>query len=429
MQLIEHRTYGKGKILRERYGGFELYVEFEDGIRRWVRKDEVRFLSEAPILVKHKHTKRVLSEKQFKARQIIEALRLGIVPHEYVEEFTFGREEEINEIKKWLNNEQDGTFIIRGDYGSGKTHLLEYIYSISLNNNWMVSLVEIGRNENPFFRPYQIYQQIIKNIKWKKNGKYLGFRDFIREVINSNKSPYLENHIYFKKLIDEFKKRNTWLYQRLSEEIIWEWIEGEYNWYRPSLYKSGTAANIYCYILNGISWAAYEILKMRGFLILFDEAENISEYDYKYQSEKGMNFIKGIILLSNNFNLLLTEKIENLKGKNTGLTYCGFPRNNPIRFAWKLPSHLKVLFAFTPIWDYKNKIDIGVISNDAFKELLNKIIKYYKDAYEDISINYNSELLFDKIPNDKTRKFIKGVVEVLDLIRFYPNKSMEELLR
>jgi len=57
MQLVEHRIYGKGKIRKKRFGGFELYVEFEDGIERWVRRDEVRFLSERPILVKHKHTK------------------------------------------------------------------------------------------------------------------------------------------------------------------------------------------------------------------------------------------------------------------------------------------------------------------------------------------------------------------------------------
>jgi len=40
MQLVEHRIYGEGKIRKKRFGGFELYVEFKDGIERWVRRDD-----------------------------------------------------------------------------------------------------------------------------------------------------------------------------------------------------------------------------------------------------------------------------------------------------------------------------------------------------------------------------------------------------
>jgi len=41
VQYVEHKTYGRGRVCKERFGGFELYVEFEDGISRWVRRDEV----------------------------------------------------------------------------------------------------------------------------------------------------------------------------------------------------------------------------------------------------------------------------------------------------------------------------------------------------------------------------------------------------
>ena len=35
---------------------------------------------------------------------------------------------------------------------------------------------------------------------------------------------------------------------------------------------------IYIVILSGIGWAAKNILGLKGFLILFDEAENVDSY-------------------------------------------------------------------------------------------------------------------------------------------------------
>jgi len=428
--LVEHKVYGKGKVIKKRYGGFELYIEFEDGILRWVRRDEVRFLVEKPLITKYKPSRLILSEEQFMAREIIEALRLGIVPQGYVEKFTFGRSKELKQIKDWLNESSEGTLVVIGEYGSGKSHLLEYMYSMALKDNWAVSIVEIGRNENPFHKPYQVYQQIVKNFKFPWNGKIYDFRHFIRRIVNDKKSPLLESHIYFRRLI-QLLKTSGWSYYSPDEELVWEWFEGEYDWFKPRLYKVGTAANIYCYILNGISWSSREILGLKGLLLLFDESENISEVDYKYQFEKGRNFVMGLILLSNNIQSLLEEQInDELIGFETNLRYCGYPSNNPIRFAWKLPSHLKVVFAFTPDWKYeRNMIHLEMLKEDILEIMLEKIITFYKDAYN-INIDKTiSKKLFSKLPKDNIRLFIKGSVEALDLIRFHPNKSVEELLK
>ena len=131
MQLVEHQRYGRGRVQKKRFDGFELYVEFEDGISRWVRRDEIRFLSETSVLKKDESPKPILSEEQLEDRRIIEALRLGVVPHDSIEQFTFGRDEEINHIKNWLSNSDDnnGSLILSGGYGAGKTHFLDYIFS------------------------------------------------------------------------------------------------------------------------------------------------------------------------------------------------------------------------------------------------------------------------------------------------------------
>jgi len=435
MQLIEHRTYGKGKILRERYGGFELYVEFEDGFRRWVRKDEIRFLSESPILVKHKHTKRVLSEKQFKARQIIEALRLGIVPHKYVGEFTFGREEEINNIKNWLNNPDTGSLIVVGEYGVGKTHLLEYIYSTALKDNWAVSMIELDPSEASFHKPRVIYQKIISSFKFKqKNGD---FRTFLRRIANSSRFYELESHEYLSRIIE--KVRNG-----TDHEDVWEWIEGKHTWYQyPPMYDYSTCANIYCYLLSGIGWAARNILKMKGLLILFDEAENVDSYWYSsYQNNKVWNFLRGLIFMADNDKGLLKEVREDAFyehptykgwwGCYTDLQYCGY---NQLPFVWRIPCCVKIIFAFAPTWVLYRE-PLNSIAKLELEHLDKKIlVKIWKSVNELYRAAYNFECVEDfsnfrsGIPIDKTRRFIKGVIEALDLKRFHSDKTMEDLLK
>lgn len=434
MQLIEHRIYGRGRIQKSRFGGFELYVKFEDGIERWVRRDEIRFLSETPILIKHKSSELVLSDEQFKARQIIEALRWGIVPHKYVEEFTFGRKEEIREIKNWLDNSNDGSLAIIGEYGVGKTHLLEDIYSFALNNNWAVSIVELDPNEAPFYRPRVIYQKIISSFRFKqKNGD---FREFLRQIANSPYFYELEDHKYLSIIIDKIKDGT-------DDEDMWEWIEGEPTYFSPPMYDKSTCANIYCYLLSGIGWAAKNILKMRGLLILFDEAESVESYWYSsYQNNKVWNFLKGLILMAGDDKKLLKEvqegrfnkqPIKGVRGNYTDLQYCGY---NQLPFIWRIPCSVKIIFAFTPIFDQIQnlygeplntirRLELEHLDKQVLTEILKSIIRLYKIAY---NFEYNNDFS-NYIPVEKTKEFVKGVIEALDLKRHNLDKTIEELLK
>ena len=437
MQLIEHEIYGKGKILRQRYGGFELYVEFEDGIRRWVRSNEVRFLSETPILKKYKHSGNALSKEQFKAREIIEALRLGIMPQKYVEEFTFGRDKEINYVKNWLNNSHSNSFLITGEYGVGKTHLLEYIYWVALRNNWAVSMVELDPDEASFHKPRNIYQNITSSFRYKlQNGN---FREFLREIASLNDSFHkIKNHVYLGEVIKRIRNGTV-------NDDIWEWIEGNPVWYiYPRMYSYSTCANIYCYILSGIGWAAKNILKKNGLLIIFDEAETIDPYWYTtYQSNKAVNFFKGLMLMAENVEALLKEVLEDefyehstykgWWGKYTDLQYCGYSR---LPFIWNIPSYVKIIFTFTSIpWilyklSFNNlkPFEITPIKNETLMKISEQIVNLYQIAYK-FHLNKDQVVkTFGLIRKDKTRSFIKDMVEALDLMRFYPDKSIEELL-
>jgi len=458
-RLIEHGRYGKGEVVESRHKGFELRVKFVDDILRWVRRDELRSLTETPILSKPEAPKPKLpkeqfkakqitpvlpevseplvSKEKFKARQMIEAFRLGIVPYEHMEKFIFGRNKEMEQIENLLNNSNEKSLIITGEYGCGKTHLLEYVHAQALKNNWAVSLVELDPNELPFHKPKRIYEAIIRSFRFKKGEHQCDFREFLRTIARSNDSYELEGHEYLGRAIRGIRSGE-------DDEYFWEWIEGHPSGYSyPPMYEYSTSSNIYCYILSGIGWAARSIMGLNGFLILFDEAESIDPYWYSSsQNEKLWNFLKGLILMVNNDERLINEirgrdsrSFRVSFGFETGLHYCG--RGKLLPFLWKRPCYINILFAFVPheiLYEKKpintvRQLEIENIGEDALKKIFETISYSYKLAYDSYDLNGD---VFDKIPKDNTyntRKFIKTCVEALDLIRFHPNNEREELLR
>lgn len=434
-QLIEHRIYGKGEVIERRYRGFELRVKFNNEILRWVRRDEVRFLTETPVLSKPEVQEPVMPKEQFKARQMIEAFRLGIVPHEHVEEFTFGRDKEIEHIKKWLNRQNEGSQIVIGNYGTGKTHLLEYIYSIALKNNWAVSLVELDPQELPFHKPKRIYEAIINSFRFQKDGYQCDFREFLRAIVESDNSYKLEEHKYLRSAIRRITEGE-------DNEYFWNWIEGHSSWCGyPPMYEYSTSANIYCYILSGIGWAARNILGLDGFLILFDEAESVDRLNYSYyQNNKVWNVLKGLILMSSNDERLLRETTvrhyypQGYWGVHTGLQYNG---RFQVRFLWKNPCYAKSTFAFVPYQEILGRepirailpLEIENVEEEFLEEILEKVSSIYEQAY---NTTINQELLpgiYELLPRNNIRMFIKASVEAFDLLHFHPHKKIEELLR
>ena len=224
-----------------------------------------------------------------------------------------------------------------------------------------------------------------------------------------------------------------------DDEYIYEWIEGE-STHHPQMYNYSTCGNIYCYILSGIGWAAKNILGLDGFLILFDEAESVDSFWHtSYQNNKSWNFLKGLVLAGSDDSVSLKEVSMNKFYKHSlykgwwgyysDLQYCGRFR---LPFTWRVPCNLKILFAFTPddemfeIEPLKSarKFEIGSIGMEYFENISEKIISLYDLAYDFQADSH----VFEYVPKDNTRRFIKGLVEALDLTRFHPDKPIRELL-
>ena len=121
---------------------------------------------------------------------IIKSLEGGVVPNLGVQHLLVGRNREVEEVIKILDNVADGESDIRfwvGDFGSGKSFMLATIEQIALQKNFVVSTLDL----NPSRRFYAtdrkavaLYTEIIDNIKTKtlKSGNVLS--SIIEEWLN-----------------------------------------------------------------------------------------------------------------------------------------------------------------------------------------------------------------------------------------------------
>jgi hypothetical protein len=99
------------------------------------------------------------------ARQALEALRLGVVPREHLEAITLGRDEELARVQDLLD-QGSGMCMMRGPYGTGKTHLLDLVESKALGEGYLVARVTFDGNEVPPSHPIRIYGALMRSLSY-----------------------------------------------------------------------------------------------------------------------------------------------------------------------------------------------------------------------------------------------------------------------
>jgi len=118
--------------------------------------------------------------KSFEARSIIEELRKGSVPIEYVPVFTVGRKNWLTFIEDDLENYigQGGSKVrfISGDYGDGKTHFMSVIRYLAMEKGFAVSFVVLTRDV-PIHKFETVYQSIVQQLQGNFTG--VGIRNLL----------------------------------------------------------------------------------------------------------------------------------------------------------------------------------------------------------------------------------------------------------
>jgi hypothetical protein len=418
-RVVAHPIFGEGTVIATRWDGVEARVEFRSGLSLWLPARWLR-----PIQVQR------ITLDQVCAKRLLEAFRLGVVPHQDVEYFTFGRSYEISEIEKRfgdLTQNHGGVFLIEGGYGSGKTHLLEYTRHLALKRGIATAYCELSTQETPLYRPKRVYRELMYSLRYIKKGTEYSFRDLLRGAT----SVQMPDHCFLSPVLKRLQHMDDGAPQT---EVFWQWVEGESTKdyatdpsspYRvragqkiPALYDFSTATDFYSFIVTGLSSIAHN-RGLGGLLIILDEVETITHlWDYRAFT-RSLNFLEGLIMSALNSDELKQIEPRMLHNKV-----------RPTPYTYKDP-HLLLMLAMTPVHGVRsfegvldlvpNKIHLRKFSRGELETIFDNLIKVYKNAYPLFSLEVAR---YENILNTalrrssgELREFIKFVVEAFDWLR------------
>jgi hypothetical protein len=233
--------------------------------------------------------------KPFQARAIIEGLRKGLVPTEYVAFFTVGRQNWLKFVEEDLDNfiaEGGGKVrFINGDYGDGKTHFMSVIRQLALQKKFAASFVVLTRNI-PIHKFEIVYQEIVLQLRGHFEG--MGIRSLIQHWVEEQKKVDLDRETLLHSLRQvpkmdlNFAHALVGLFHApfedgsaedtaLSQELLYQWFEGK------KLAKKGLAKFHVFETLNKSNSKIFlqsliAFLKLaghKGLILLFDELETV----------------------------------------------------------------------------------------------------------------------------------------------------------
>jgi hypothetical protein len=314
-RTVIHPQLGPGKLLKTYMGGYEFEVLFDSGRRFRLPAREFEHESmtawqaqAAPAGNGVTPRAAVLDVDQFRARQTLEALRLGIVPVQDVETLTIGLEAERVSLDRALarSMERGGDVLaVIGDYGFGKSHFVELSARRALRENCLVAVASLDLVEAPPGKANEIYKALVHAIRYPDTEER-GLRPLIKKALDApdviaqfvERSPRGQDDPLARALAALADCASQTAY----DDIV-NWLSGQIRTPTkesktclkkpPRLYLAGEVARQYTYVLTGISVLA-SMLGYGGLALLIDESEHYSLLRAN-QRERADSFFKALI--------------------------------------------------------------------------------------------------------------------------------------
>lgn len=124
-------------------------------------------------------------------KRLINTFKNGIVPEKHLDFILTGRDEEIKEFARCFENTKNNignVKFITGEYGSGKTFLLNYAKNMALELGFVVAKVEVDVSFK-FYNLEQLYYHIMHNLYIQNSdSKKTSFEDIFELWIRKLKS-------------------------------------------------------------------------------------------------------------------------------------------------------------------------------------------------------------------------------------------------
>lgn len=102
------------------------------------------------------------------ALRTLEAMRLGVVPDADLTGYTVGRDDDLNMVDQDLRRttERGAIHAFLGEYGTGKTHLLELIGQRAAAQNFVTARVVLNPDETAPSHPRRVYRELVRSLHY-----------------------------------------------------------------------------------------------------------------------------------------------------------------------------------------------------------------------------------------------------------------------
>jgi hypothetical protein len=263
------------------------------------------------------------------ARSIIESLRIGIPPRGHINQFTVGRRSEIAQLKEKLDSGTPGTMLIKANYGSGKSHLLQYLRENALQSGYVISCITLdSKSAIRFNRMDQIIGAIWRNIEIPSNEGTHGVRPFLDFICDSMEHSKSQNQKFWNDLTNKghwdfsealespsmFIALRAWNTKNpQAQDLIEDWF------YNPKLYAAQRKL-LYYHLVLGLRdqfrdpRTEYQFYRADTGIFNFQNQEYAQSWEMLQDIDLlvRMSGLKGFVILFDEFEDVLT----NLSNKN-----------------------------------------------------------------------------------------------------------------
>ncbi len=453
-QIVSHPHFGQGRLLKTYMSGLEWEVQFDSGRRFRLPAKEFTAESvsavpgDSPTVLPTRTA--VLETDQFRARQTLEALRVGVVPLHAAETLTIGLEAERVSLSRALDRSRErggDVMAVIGDYGFGKSHFIELSAQRAMQENFIVAGASLDLVEVPPGRAHKIYEALVTSLRYPDTDER-GLATLIRKALEKPSAiaqfiaqcPLDVKDCPLSAALTALQDCPS---QSAFDEIIF-WLSGQIKPQTemktclkkpPRLYVTGEIARQYTYLLTGISVLA-TLVGYSGLAIMIDESEHYSLLRAN-QRDKADSFFKAMIVSTLGLN----------NGRIDATSIPSHPRfDYPVTFSSE--PHVLFLFALTESEDrmpvgtwlapsHIVRLDDRLIEKDIlsfFKTLLQFHALAYgyplvRERYEDIVIGVTL-LLARAISQHRinVRQLIRSAVAVCDLLYLHEDYAAPDLL-
>jgi hypothetical protein len=338
-ETVEHPQYGRGQIVAQYRNGAEWMVRFESGLRFRRPRQEFKgqHAEDKPMFAATpSFVPTPMLPDQRDARQLIEALRVGVAPAQHIRDLTIGLEAERASLTAALvQAHSDGGAVraIIGEYGFGKSHIVELTAREALDRRFLVAATSLDLIELPPHRAFDIYGSLMRNLRYPdEDERGLGpllarikavpkLRDQVSEIAQVENDPLVVGLTALSSISSSRQQAawESWLMGGRRVKLMNRATPRGIRF--PSIYRVGQNARQIAYMLSGVSVLA-RLAGYSGLCLLIDEAESYSLLN-AYQRPKASLFFSGVIhaALGDNRSQLRADDLPQHRFRQYPLSY------------------------------------------------------------------------------------------------------------